>query len=277
MITLPATITAGIESGCTKATMLWKLTRTDSQVFGFTQFNEDITWAGITYKAATGYTRTAVSSDAGLGTDSVDLEGVLDSAEITEADLLAGAWDHARLELMLIDWEDQSEVTIIKSGWLGEVSTGNTGFRSELMSLSSALAQNVVEVTTPTCRATLGDARCKKVLTAFTFTGTVSSATDRRVFACDLTNADDYFVGGKLTWLTGANAGLVMEIKTSLATGAFSLFLPMSYDITAGDTFTAIVGCDKTIGICVGTFLNGINFRGEPYLPGSHFIVKGPV
>jgi uncharacterized phage protein (TIGR02218 family) len=103
VITLPASIEAGIADGCTTMTTLWKLTRVDSQVFGFTSFNENIVWDGVTYNASTGYTRTAVSSDSGLAADSVDIEGVLDSAEITEADLLAGVWDHARLDLILID------------------------------------------------------------------------------------------------------------------------------------------------------------------------------
>lgn len=276
MITLPASITAGIAAGVTTTATLWKITRTDAQVFGFTSFDQNITYGGVTYQALTSYTRSAVSTDASLASDSVDLEGVLDSAAITEADLLAGKWDHARLDLLLIDWADQTAVTTLKTGWIGEVSTGTTGFKAELMGLASALQQNVTEVTSPTCRATLGDARCTKVLTAFTFAGTVTAVTDRRVFTCGLTNADNYFVGGKLTWLTGANAGLVMEVKTSLATGAFGLFLPMPYDIAVGDTFSAVIGCDKTIAVCAGTFGNGVNFQGEPYLPGMHFLVKGP-
>lgn len=276
MITLPASITAGIAAGVTTLATLWKITRTDSQVFGFTSHDRDIAYGGVTYSALTGYTRTAVSNDASLASDSVDIEGVLDSATITEADLLAGVWDHARLDLMLIDWATPTTAVTIKRGWLGEVSSGNTGFKAELMGLASALQQNVVESTSPTCRADLGDARCKKVLTAFTFAGTVTAVTDRRVFACDLTNADNTFVGGKLTWSTGANAGRVAEVKTSLATGAMSLFLPMDADIAVGDTFSAVIGCDKTIATCASIFSNAVNFRGEPYLPGTHFIVKGP-
>jgi uncharacterized phage protein (TIGR02218 family) len=275
-LTLPATISAGIASGCTTATTLWKITRTDAQVFGFTQFNEDIVWDGVTYLAATGYTRTAVSSDASLGSDSVDLDGVLDADCITEADLLAGVWDHARLDIMLIDWADRSDVTIIKSGWLGEVHTGGVGFRAELMGLASALAQNVIDITTPTCRATLGDARCGKSLAAFTFSATVTDVTDRRSFATTLANSDGYFVGGRLVWVTGANAGRICEIKTSLATGAVSLFLPADGDVVIGDSFNATIGCDKTVATCAATFSNAVNFRGEPYLPGTHFMVKGP-
>lgn len=276
MITLPASITSGIAAGLTTIASLWKITRTDAQVFGFTSHDRDIEYDGVTYSALTGYTRTAVSTDSSMATDSVDIEGVLDSSTITEADLLAGVWDHARLDMMLIDWADPSDAVIIKSGWLGEVQTGNTGFKAELMGLASALSQNVTDVTTPTCRADLGDARCGKNLTAFTFAGTVTAVTDRRVFDSNLTNADGYYIGGKLTWVTGANAGLVSEIKTSLAAGDITLFLPMPYDIATGDTFSAHIGCDKTISVCAATFSNAVNFRGEPYLPGTHNLVKGP-
>lgn len=274
MITLPATITAGIAAGCTTTATLFRITRTDAQVFGFTSHDQDIVYGGVTYSASAGYTRTAISGDAGLAADSVDIEGVLDIT-VTEADILAGLWDHARLDMLLIDWADQTEVATLKSGWLGEITTGTTGFKAELMGLTSALAQNVTELTSPTCRADLGDTRCGKSLAAFTFAGTVTSATDRRVFVSDLANADGYFIGGEVTWSTGANAGLTMEVKTSLATGAVTLFLPMPYDIAAGDTFSAVTGCDKTIATCVAKFANAVNFRGEPYLPGTHFLIKG--
>lgn len=276
MITLPATISAGITAGVTTTSTLFRLTRTDGKVFGFTSHDRNISFGGVTYSAGTGYTRTAISGDSSLSSDSVDIEGVLDLSGISEEDILAGLWDHARLDMLLIDWADQSEAVTLKTGWIGEVSPGSTSFKAELMSLTSALAQNITELTSPTCRATLGDTRCTKSLAAFTFAGTVTNVTDRRVFACNLTNADNYFVGGNLTWLTGTNAGLEMEIKTSLASGAFSLFLPMSYDIAAGDTFSSVIGCNKTIATCAGTFDNGVNFQGEPYLPGTHFIVKGP-
>ena len=276
MITLPTSISNGIAAGVTTIASLCKITRTDSQVFGFTSHDRDIEYDGVTYSALTGYTRTAVSTDSSMATDSVDIEGVLDSSTITEADLLAGVWDHARLDLMLIDWQAPTDAVIIKSGWLGEVATGNTGFKAELMGLASALAQNVTDMTTPTCRADLGDTRCGKNLTAFTYAGTVTAVTSRRLFDSNLTNADGYFIGGKLTWVTGANAGLVMEIKGSLAAGDITLFLPMPYDIAAGDTFSAIIGCDKTIATCAATFGNAVNFRGEPYLPGTHDLVKGP-
>lgn len=276
MITLPASITAGIAAGVTTIASLWKITRTDAEVFGFTSHDRDIEYGGVTYAALTGYTRTAVSNSSGMASDSVDIEGVLDSATITEADLLAGVWDHARLDLMLIDWALPTSAVVIKSGWFGEVTTGNAGFKAELLGLASALAQNVIDVATPTCRADLGDTRCKLSLATFTFAGTVASVTDRRVFDSDLTNADGYFIGGALTWITGSNAGLVMEIKSSLAVGDISLFLPMPYDIQVGDTFSAYRGCDKTIATCSGTFGNAVNFRGEPYLPGTHNLIKGP-
>lgn len=77
-----------------------------------------------------------------------------------------------------------------------------------------------------------------------------------------------YFDGGRVTWLTGANAGLSMEIKTWDGTDALDLFLRMPHDIQIGDTFTAIPGCDKRIPTCVAFGLI-LNFGGEATVPGE--------
>lgn len=76
-----------------------------------------------------------------------------------------------------------------------------------------------------------------------------------------------YFDGGILTFTSGLNAGLSMEIK-NYAPGVFVLQLPFPYAVAPGDAYTAIAGCDRTVPTCRDRFNNIVNFRGEPYLPG---------
>jgi uncharacterized phage protein (TIGR02218 family) len=85
-----------------------------------------------------------------------------------------------------------------------------------------------------------------------------------------------YFDNGKLTWLTGANAGLAMEIKTYTAIdGKFVLYLSMPYPIELGDTYTVVPGCKKRFkDDCQTKFSNTINFRGEPHVPGNDAMLK---
>jgi hypothetical protein len=44
----------------------WKVTRKDGFVFGFTDFDRDLTIDGLVYEARTGYTRSAVHAIADL-------------------------------------------------------------------------------------------------------------------------------------------------------------------------------------------------------------------
>jgi hypothetical protein len=82
-----------------------------------------------------------------------------------------------------------------------------------------------------------------------------------------------YFDFGVVTWLTGNNAGLRMEVR-SYVPGQFTLQEPMPYAIQAGDTYSAHAGCDKSEATCFSRFSNVINMRAEPYLPGNDKIMQ---
>ena len=77
----------------------------------------------------------------------------------------------------------------------------------------------------------------------------------------------EYFQNGVVTWLTGANVGLSMEVKL-YRIGYLELFQPMPYAVVVGDTYTAVAGCDGQFVTCKTRFNNHINFRGEPWVPG---------
>ncbi|MBL6854436.1 MAG: phage BR0599 family protein, partial [Alphaproteobacteria bacterium] len=80
---------------------------------------------------------------------------------------------------------------------------------------------------------------------------------------------------GKLTFTTGANAARAMEIKRHTA-NTIELWHAMSNPIAPGDTFTVTAGCDKQFATCKSKFVNGINFRGFPYMPGNDAVLAGP-
>ena len=84
----------------------WKVTRIDAQVFGFTSIDVDLLVSGVTYKAATGITPAAIDGRADLSVANLDVTGMLDSAAITEADLLAGLWDGAAVDVFEVNYTD---------------------------------------------------------------------------------------------------------------------------------------------------------------------------
>lgn len=269
MRTASSNLTAHLAGEVTSLAICWKLTLVDNTVLGFTDHTADLVISSVTYKAATGISPSSIESKDKFSVDNLDVQGILDSAAITEADIMAGKYDFAEIEIFMVNVTDLSQGVIThRRGWLGEVSIKNGQFIAEVRGLAQKLQQNIVELYTPTCRAVFGDSRCKVALAGFTYNGTVNTVTSRQVFISNgATQAAGYFSLGEVEWLTGANAGRRMEIK-EFSNKQFTLVLPMPNMIAAGDTFKAVAGCDKTFGTCVAKFNNAVNFRGEPYVPG---------
>lgn len=269
MRTASSNLTAHLAGEVTTLAVCWKLTLTSGTVMGFTDHTSDLTISSQLYKAATGFSPTSVETKDKFSVDNLDVAGILDAAAITEADIMAGKYDFAEIEIFMVNVADLTQGIIThRRGWLGEVSVKNGQFIAEVRGLAQKLQQNIGELYSPTCRAVFGDARCKVNLASFTFAGTVNTVTSRQVFISNaLTQAAGYFSGGEIQWLTGANAGRRMEIK-EFSNKQFTLVLPMPNSVAVGDTFNAIAGCDKTIATCIAKFNNAVNFRGEPYVPG---------
>ncbi len=82
-------------------------------------------------------------------------------------------------------------------------------------------------------------------------------------------NNAGYLAGGLVTWTSGLNQGLSMEILWyDPNTNHLRLFLNMPFLIANGDTFTFRPGCDKRRETCALRYNNMDRFRGEPDLPG---------
>ncbi len=255
----------------------WKVTRKDGAVFGFTDFDRDFTIDGVIYQARTGYTRSAVQTVSDLSVDNLDIESAFDSEAITAPDLRSGFWDNAEVLIFLVNWAALSQGKIIlKRGTIGQVEMKDNFFKAELRGLTQALSQQIGELYTPTCRADLGDARCKVNLAALTVASTVTAVSDRYGFTDSARiEADGYWGGGLLTWTSGANLDRKMEIR-SFAAGVFELFLPMPSAIAVGDGYAVQPGCDKSFSTCRARYNNAVNFRGEPYVPGTDAVLSYP-
>ncbi len=90
-------------------------------------------------------------------------------------------------------------------------------------------------------------------------------------------DTDDHYKYGAITWTSGANDGLVMEVKGwTDSTRELELFLPMPYAMAVGDRFSIYPGCDKTKEVCFTTFDNIDNMRAEPHVPGEDGTLRYP-
>lgn len=283
MRTIPADLQSKLDSGCTTLCRCWTLTRSDGVVQGFTDHDEDVILGGVTCAAGTGLTGSEATQKLGLAADTSEISGALAADTLNEDDLAAGRYDAAAVELWLTDWSEPALRVLIAKGALGEVKRDGTAFTAELRGLSDRLSQQTGRLFTTTCSADLGDARCKVDLTAAAYrcVGSVTSVTATSSFVADGLDAfdDGWFTAGKLTFTSGANAGLSVEVKTHRNTGSVSIDLwqAMPEPIAAGDAFTVTAGCDKAFATCHDRFANAVNFRGFPHIPGNDFVISYPV
>lgn len=269
MKTLSANLKTHLESEVTTLATCWKLTRRDTTELGFTSHDSDLVIDALTYKAASGMTPSMVASTANLAVDNLEVEGLLSDDAITETDILAGLYDFAEIEIFQVNYADltQGKMTL-RRGWLGEVSLSRGHFVAEVRGLTQRLSTTLGELFSPSCRADMGDSRCKVNLASYTSSASVTEVvSQQRILASGLSEESGYFDYGLLTFTSGDNSGLSMEVKT-YATGDVTLVLPMPYTIEVGDGFSVSAGCDRTFETCVTRFNNALNFRGEPHLPG---------
>lgn len=270
-----------IRSGRMSPVYVLLATLKNGTVHGFSGGDKDITVDDVVYRAGVSADLSDVESTCTLEVSNLDLNGMAVWPSITREDLLAGLWDNAALQLGLADAEfPEYGMIIIQSGWIGDVTFSDSKFRATFNGLKFAYKTTVVECTSATCRATLGDARCKVDLTSggspnLLATGSVDSIDSDLVTIHDALRTEPphpsgvaYFIGGKLTWLTGANTGLSMEIREA-TTGVLTLGKMMAYAVEVGDTYEITPGCSKLLEDCIGTFNNVDNMRAEPHMAGN--------
>lgn len=257
---------------------IWTITRQDATVFRFTDHDQDLSVGGNTYVAAVGYAPSAVKHGIDASTDNMETQGILDDLGIKAEDLLAGLFNHAEVSLQAVNWATPADGTVdILKGFLGDVSTETGMFTAELMSLSQKLRTNIGRLYLPACDADLFDTRCGVNPASFTATGAVTTATSEIQFTDTArTESDDHWNGGLLTFTSGENDGLSIDVKTSLATGVMTLYEPMPFDIAVSDTYSVRTGCDKTDTMCKDRYSNLNNFRGFPHLVGITELLRGP-
>ncbi len=255
-----------------------KLTLRNGEVMGFTSFDKDILMGdGITYKAFSGMTPSAVSSTSQFNVDNLDIEGFLEDDRITEADLKYGKYDYADVIIAELNWADTpynwNKVNIKRVGKLGEVKIQDGKFVAEIRGLQQELTNKTGQLYQTTCRARFGDNRCGVNTDDFSELSSVNGLENNLRIYADLTAPNGYYNGGSILFTSGLNTNLVYEVKSTWG-NIIDLQIPANYLIAVGDTFKIVRGCNKTIKTCTEIFNNSVNFRGEPYIPVSGEIIN---
>ncbi len=120
------------------------------------------------------------------------------------------------------------------------------------------------------------DAGCTLAKASFTSTGSVLAVTDAAHFTTNLTQADDYFDLGVITFTSGVNNGFAATVSSyKNASGALALRIPFPAPPAAGDTFSIYPGCDLQQSTCTTKFSNLAHFSGQPYIPVPETVIDG--
>ena len=263
----------------------WLITRVDGVQLGFTSLDLPIIIDGVTYLPYTGFDPGAAQSSSDLNAiDSQQLKGLLDASGISRADLASGIYEYATVRRFLVDFTDLPSTLSLNppkhlelpQGHLAESKHSPLGYEIKVKDDLSYLDNQIGETTTKTCRANLGDDRCRVNLAPFTHNLNIIAVDSKRSFDVDGTLPAKYFDRGRLLFTSGANNGLHRDIGFYFGNKIILSPVPAPFEIVVGDTITAVAGCAKTKLACVTKFQNFANFLGEPDVPTTDLAVETP-
>ena len=254
---------------------------------GFTDHDEDVALGDVICRAGSGLSGSEATQKLGFSVDGSEISGALADDTLNEADLAAGRYDAASVEVWLVGLERAcaaraagARARSARSGARARPSPRNCAGMSERLSQDSG------RLYTATCAADLGDARCtrrSRPIRRFAAAARSAPLEATSSFTASGLGLPSPMAGsraGKLTFTSGANAGLRVEVKRhrkDAAPSRFELWQAMPEPIAAGDTFIVTAGCDKRFATCRDRFANVLNFRGFPHIPGNDFVISYPL
>lgn len=268
---------------------IWIIERRDGVRMAFTSHDLPLPFGGLVATPCGSLTPTAIAQASEIGgMGNLELQGLIKSSLITEADLFAGLYDDAFVEVWRVSWDPALKETPerMAAGWWGNTKHGGDGFNVEVLGPGSRIQQQaLVQLVTPGCRRDFGSPQgelppggCGVNREAYKVAGTVASAASRGRFTADLESAGTapQYGNGLVRWLSGPNSGTACEVKSvDFGSGLVDLWAPTGFVPNPGDAFELLPGCDKLAATCK-LYSNYINFGGFPDVPGTDAISETP-
>lgn len=268
-------------AGVTTLCWCWRLTRRDGMTMGFTDHDRDLAFDGSHFEAAAGFTASEIKDAVGLSVDNLDVTSALSSDRLAEADLVAGLYDDARVEIFRVNWQAPDEHVLMRVGSLGDVRRAGLSFTAEVRGLAHYLQQPKGRLFQYTCDADLGDSRCGIDASnpAYRASGSLLAIWGTSNFTVEgLASYDnDWFTRGLIEFTSGPAVGQRVEIKRHTKIDGFDeleLWQPARGPLSLGQTFLVTAGCDKHLATCCDKFANAVNHRGFAHMPGNDFLTS---
>lgn len=280
MRAIPEDMADSLAGGATTLAHVWRITRRDGEVFGFTDHDRPLVFDALACAPNQALAAGAIEKSVGLSVDSASLAGALSDAALTEDDLARGVWDGARVDLYRVDWNDPAQRVHLFAGHVGEVRRGVQAFEAELRGLQAALNVPVGRVFSRFCDADLGDTRCAKDVSSSVFrgAGSVIDVLGAAAFSAFGIGgfAEGWFLRGRIAWDEGGQSEVAAHRIESGGGVVLEVLEAPRVALAPGATFTITAGCDKRHATCRTKFDNVLNFRGFPHMLGNDAMQAGP-
>ncbi|HEX3884739.1 MAG TPA: DUF2163 domain-containing protein [Stellaceae bacterium] len=252
----------------------------------------------VTFNLGPKFGRSKVSTKVGVDPTEVDItifagpDDVLPNSNLSwQEALLMGQFDGATVEL------DRFFMPAGSDGFAGPVSTtlgaivwfyglvadvdsGRSTLNIKVKSLLNLVARQQLprRLFQSGCNHIFGDAMCgynrvlgKNAAGASTGAGAITVTAITGSSPTDIvmgSGVASFFAFGTAIGLTGANAGIARGIISVGIPTIVGLALAFPNNITPGDTFQLLPGCDHNVtGTCQTTFNNLPQFGGDPFIP----------
>lgn len=288
MRTVPVALQTHLNGPGTTTCRLLKITLKNGAVFGITNLDKDIEYddgtdsnGAITYVAANGFDPSALTADIGYSVGNAEGYALVsdDIPGITTEMVEAGDLDDAQWICYLVNYRDLTMGhVILDAGDVGQVRAKyGMVWIPELLTYLSRLRQPIGSVWSRPCRAIFGSPAnsqtgCGVDISGLWVTGTVVSVgaeTDREFEGSAIADSSGITPSpGRVQWLTGSNAGREYAVEEIDSGNAVTLSETTGYAIQVGDTYRIRPDCSKRYEEdCIAVWNNGVNFKGEPYIP----------
>jgi uncharacterized phage protein (TIGR02218 family) len=309
MRSIPSQLLADLQADATSLAFIWTIKMADGRVIRGTEHDQDITIPSTgdsppdpnagTYYAVANVTLGDVVSNTDLSVDNLDVSGALapklgDSdgrvtvLDVSVDDIESGLLDQAPVTVLVCNWRAPSHGYFeVKGGFLGVINHDSDGkYTTEVRGLTQVLAQTIIRTFSTSCNVVkFGDHRCGFDVPAAAITGAVAADTsgNRQQFAVDLSPGSPVsgfsYVGGVLTFTSGANTGFFREVKIdpNANAGVIQFWDQFPETVQAGDEFSLEPGCDRQPPTCkiYGRFVAGWRGYGL-FIPGAMSIMADP-
>lgn len=265
---------SSIVDALTSHTFICSFQREDGIGFSVTNHDRPIAWRDVRAVVDASFRVSEIALERNMVGSRATLRMAANGSAVRPWFMSSDRWLSASVTVEGMQWEDRSQHYVACTGELGGVQRHGDNLVLDVLVTPPALREQPCIETSAECRAKLGDELCRVNMRTRRMSCKVEAKAGAE-FTIEGQSNLGRFAFGRLRWLTGRNSGRYQEILH--AEGAsIRLREPPPSQVDVGDVVLLTEGCDGRLQTCQSRFANVANFRGEPHLPGTDFLLRYP-